>query len=63
MATRSVGASVAVEALKEAKARVITNAIQEAGSNYTEAAKLSGIHPNNLRRLIRNLDSKAALVK
>jgi len=51
------------EALKEAKRRVITKAIEEAEGNYTEAAKLLGIHPNNLHRLIRNLNLKAALGK
>jgi len=51
------------EALKEAKRRVITKAIEEADGNYTEAANLLGIHPNNLHRLIRNLGLKGALGK
>jgi transcriptional regulator with GAF, ATPase, and Fis domain len=36
-------------------------AFQQAGGSYTEAARLLGVHPNYLHRLIRNLDLKAAL--
>ncbi len=43
------------EAIQNAKRRLITSALEEAGGNYTKAAKLLGIHPNNLHRLIRNL--------
>jgi transcriptional regulator with GAF, ATPase, and Fis domain len=31
--------------------------------NHNEAARLLGLHPNNLHRLIRNLDLKQALNK
>ena len=51
------------EAIKEAKKRVILNALEEAKWNYTEAARLLGIHPNNLHRLIRNLNLKEELRK
>ena len=51
------------EAIKEAKKRVILNALEEAKWNYTEAARLLGIHPNNLHRLIRNLNLKEQLGK
>ena len=34
-----------------------------AGGNYTEAAKLLGVHPNYLHRLVRNLDLKDELQK
>ena len=45
-------------AVKELKKRLIQNALQEARGNYTEAARLLGVHPNYLHRLIRNLDLK-----
>ncbi len=43
------------QGLKEAKKRLIQEAIRSAGSNITEAAKLLEIHPNNLHREIRTL--------
>jgi Nif-specific regulatory protein len=45
-------------ALKDLKKRLIQNALQEAHGNYTDAARLLGVHPNYLHRLIRNLDLK-----
>jgi DNA-binding NtrC family response regulator len=48
-------------ALKEANRHLILNAMQEARGNYTEAARLLGVHANYLHRLIRNLDLKKAL--
>jgi len=36
-------------------------AIEEAKGNYTEAARLLGVHPNYLHRLIRNLNLRAQL--
>lgn len=47
------------QALLEAKRQIILKALEESGNNYTEAAKLLGIHPNNLHRLIRNLNLKS----
>ena len=44
------------ESLKQAKRSIVNKAIEEAHSNYTEAAKKLGLHPTNLHRLIRNLD-------
>ncbi|HKB67513.1 MAG TPA: sigma 54-interacting transcriptional regulator [Pyrinomonadaceae bacterium] len=44
------------EAIKEAKRRLISEALKQAQGNYTEAAKQLGIHPNNLHRLISSLD-------
>ena len=44
------------EQVKEAKCRIIMKAIEEAGGNYTEAAKRLCIHPNNLHRLVRDLN-------
>jgi transcriptional regulator with GAF, ATPase, and Fis domain len=51
------------DAIKEAKKQVIINAIEQASGNYVEAAKLLGLHPNNLHRLIRNLNLKSRLKK
>ena len=47
-------------AIKESKKQLVLQALQQAGGNYIEAAKILGIHPNSLLRLIRNLDIKAA---
>jgi Nif-specific regulatory protein len=46
------------EVVVETKRRIILNAIEQTNGNYTEAAKLLGIHPNYLHRLIRNLKLK-----
>ena len=43
------------EAVNEAKEQIILRAIEQGGGSYTEAAKLLGIHPNNLHRLTRNM--------
>ena len=43
-------------ALKQAKQQLILNALEEANGNYTEAARILGVHPNYLHRLIRNLE-------
>jgi len=51
------------EALREVKKRMLLDAVQQAGGNYAEAAKLIGIHPNNLHRLLRNLNLKPELGK
>ena len=44
------------EQVKEAKSLIIIRAIEEAGGNYTEAAKHLDLHPNNLHRLVRQLN-------
>ncbi len=49
------------ETVAEAKKQVITRAVEQAGGNYTEAAKLLGVHPNYLHRLIRNMNLKSVL--
>ncbi|MEP6569040.1 MAG: sigma 54-interacting transcriptional regulator [Acidobacteriota bacterium] len=46
------------EAIKEAKRQLLTKTLQQTEGKYTEAAKLLGIHPNNLHRLIRSLNLK-----
>jgi transcriptional regulator with GAF, ATPase, and Fis domain len=40
------------------KKQLIVDAVAQTMGNYTEAAKLLGLHPNYLHRLIRNLDIK-----
>lgn len=49
------------EAVNESKKRIILEAIEQANGNYTEAAKLLGIHPTNLHRLIRTLGLKSSI--
>jgi Nif-specific regulatory protein len=48
-------------ALKDTKKQLIWKALQDAKGNYTEAARMLGVHPNYLHRLIRNLDLKTTL--
>jgi Nif-specific regulatory protein len=43
------------DGIREAKKRIIEQAIEQANGNYTEAAGLLGVHPNHLFRLIRTL--------
>ncbi|HMH44595.1 MAG TPA: sigma 54-interacting transcriptional regulator [Pyrinomonadaceae bacterium] len=51
------------DAVKDAKRQIIMNALAQSQGNYTEAARVLGIHPNNLHRIIRTLDLKAAAAK
>jgi transcriptional regulator with GAF, ATPase, and Fis domain len=51
------------EAVKQAKRELVLNALRQSKGNYTEAANALGLHPNNLHRLIRTLDLKAAIGK
>ena len=51
------------EAIKQAKRQLILRAVEQSGGSYTDAARLLGVHPNYLHRLIRNLDLKPALKK
>jgi Nif-specific regulatory protein len=46
------------QAVKDVKRQLVLKAFEDAGRNYAQAARLLGIHPNNLHRLIRNLDLK-----
>jgi len=48
-------------AVRQAKVGVIVEAFREARHSYTEAARLLGLHPNYLHRLIRSLDMKSTL--
>jgi transcriptional regulator with GAF, ATPase, and Fis domain len=51
------------DAIKDAKRQIIKRALEQANGSYTDAAKALGIHPNNLHRIIRTLDLKAAVAK
>lgn len=44
------------EAVVQNKRQIILRAIEQAQNNHAEAARLLGIHPNYLQRLIRNLN-------
>jgi transcriptional regulator with GAF, ATPase, and Fis domain len=48
-------------AVRRAKIDVIVEAFREGRRSYTEAARLLGLHPNYLHRLIRILDIKSVL--
>ncbi len=51
------------EAVAQTKKQIILNAMDQTKGSYTEAAKLLGVHPNYLHRLIRNLNLKEQLKK
>jgi Nif-specific regulatory protein len=57
--TRAIGGYH--EAVRNEKVRAIVGAIEQAGGSFTEAAKLLGIHPNYLHRLVRNLNLRGAI--
>jgi transcriptional regulator with GAF, ATPase, and Fis domain len=44
------------EAIRKLKKQLILSALEQAGGNMTEAAKLLGVHANYLHRLMRNLE-------
>jgi Nif-specific regulatory protein len=46
------------EGIRQAKKVLIERAIEQANGNYTEAAKILGVHANHLFRLIRTLNLK-----
>ncbi|MEJ7619177.1 MAG: helix-turn-helix domain-containing protein [Pyrinomonadaceae bacterium] len=48
------------EAVKQTKKQLILSALDNAQGNITEAAKLLGLYPTYLHRLMRNLDLKSA---
>ena len=49
------------EAVAEAKKQLILQAMDQTKGNYTDAAKLLGLHPNYLHRLITNLNLRDLL--
>jgi transcriptional regulator with GAF, ATPase, and Fis domain len=48
-------------ALKELKKRLILDAVEQTHGSYADAARILGVHPNYLHRLIRNLELKESL--
>src|SRR5229473_7074406 len=51
------------DAVRNLKKQLILSAFEQTGGSITEAAKLLGLNPNYLHRLIRNLDLRLALRK
>jgi len=51
------------EAVTQTKKQIILTAMDQARGSYTAAAKLLGVHPNYLHRLIRNLNLKELVKK
>ena len=51
------------QTVREEKKRAILGALALAGGSFTEAAKILGVHPNYLHRLVRNLDLRDAAKK
>jgi Nif-specific regulatory protein len=51
------------DAVTQTKKQIIMNAVQQAKGSFTEAAKLLGVHPNYLHRLIRNLNLREQIKK
>ncbi len=47
------------ETIKETKKQLILNALEQSGSNVTEAARLLGVQANYLHRLITNLNLRS----
>ena len=48
-------------AVAQAKKQLILDAMDQTKSNYNDAAKLLGVHPNYLHRLVRNLNLRDQL--
>jgi transcriptional regulator with GAF, ATPase, and Fis domain len=46
------------QSIKQTKRQLVLQAFQQAAGNYAQTARLLGMHPNNLHRLIRNLGLK-----
>jgi transcriptional regulator with GAF, ATPase, and Fis domain len=47
----------------QTKKHLLLNAINQAGGSFMDAAKLLGVHPNYLQRLMRNLNLTAQVKK
>ena len=56
-----VSATLYEEAVEAAKKQVVIRAFEQAAYDHETAAKLLGLHPNYLHRLIRNMDLKASI--
>jgi two-component system, NtrC family, response regulator HydG len=51
------------DAVAQTKRMIILNAMDKAEGNFSQAAKLLGVHPNYLQRLVRNLNLSDQLKK
>jgi len=51
------------DAVAQTKRQLILNAVDQAEGNFGQAAKLLGVHPNYLQRLVRNLNLSDQLKK
>ncbi|HEX8191177.1 MAG TPA: sigma 54-interacting transcriptional regulator [Pyrinomonadaceae bacterium] len=51
------------DALREAKRQLILRSLEQSAGSFTEAARLLGVHPNYLHRLIRNLNLRPEIKK
>jgi transposase-like protein len=47
--------------VKELKKQLILDAVEQTQGSYADAARILGVHPNYLHRLIRNLELKEIL--
>jgi transcriptional regulator with PAS, ATPase and Fis domain len=56
--TESVSSAQYQNVVKDQKKQLVLKAMQQSNGNYIEAAKILGLHPNSLLRLIRNLGLK-----
>ena len=54
----SVSSAQYQNVVKDQKKQLVLKAMQQSNGNYIEAAKVLGLHPNSLLRLIRNLGLK-----
>jgi len=50
-------------AIRDLKKQMILNSLDQVSGNITEAARLLGVHPNYLHRLMRNLELRSILKK
>jgi two-component system, NtrC family, response regulator HydG len=51
------------EEVTRVKKELILSAMERAGGSFTEAARILGVHPNYLHRLIRNLELRPLVAK
>jgi transcriptional regulator with GAF, ATPase, and Fis domain len=61
--TSTVASASYHHAVRSLKKQLILSAFEQGGGSITEAARLLGLNPNYLHRLIRNLDLRLALRK
>ena len=57
----SDGAANFHDSVRSAKKQLVLAALEQSQGNFTNAARLLGLHPNYLHRLVSNLDLKATL--